>query len=476
MGDTFKREFSLGQIDTGRPYTGQDLQYGQGTATQLNPNAPPVDIPIGRGQYVPGEGSKITITRPSFLSAFLQNLGPSISGAMSAPRGSGVAGGVGGAFKGLEEATDKQIERRRQQQQMDLQQQALQLRTQQEMEIQRLHDEQIKNYASQIQARLNPPAKNQIEQSMRDYSDALAKGDQTAAETALTKIRTLTEAKTPPKAPPSPWGKLSPEMAEVGVPPNPNDKESYPLGMKDPKFQADVQAYGGAVTALKQKRAMSLALARGLGFAQSRAQYQMVPVLDKQNDNMLTYASMMDIGKNPGRYEDASKGASLGAKEAMFQDMNGASENLRAAYTAMAKNGEKFSAGQVTKMTAAMRDDPSGGLLSSVIQNLATAGAKEHLSPTQQAAAIAMLQNYENAFALRGVAGFGQSSDQLRGAIKATLPGPSSPPDYALKQLDAYDAQRERIHRGIPKVSVRTPSGTPPPGANVISLDQFLKQ
>jgi len=247
-------------------------------------------------------------------------------------------------------------------------------------------------------------------------------------------------------------------MAAVGVPPNPDDKQSYPLGMKDPKFQADVQAYGGAVSALKQKNAMALTMGRGQGFAVARAQYQMIPVLDKQNDNMLTFASAMDIAKDKSRYEDASKGASLGAKEAMFQDMNGASANLRSAYAAMASKGETFSAGQIAKMTAAMRDDPSGGLLGSTIQNLATASAKERLSPTQQATAIAMLQNYENAFALRGVAGFGQSSDQLRGAIKATLPGPSSPPGYALKQLDAYDAQRERIHRGIPNVSIRKSS------------------
>lgn len=181
----------------------------------------------------------------------------------------------------------------------------------------------------------------------------------------------------------------------------------------------------------------------------------MIPVLDKQNDNMLTFASAMDIAKDKSRYEGASQGASLGAKEAMFQDMNGASANLRAAYGDMAKNKETFSAGQIAKMTTAMRDDPSGGLLGSVIQNLTTASAKERLTANQQKVAIAMLQNYENAFALRGVAGMGQSSDQLRGAIKATLPGPSSPPEYALKQLDAYDAQRERIHRGIPNVSVR---------------------
>src|SRR5258708_3849694 len=167
MGDTFKREFSLGQVDTGTPYKSGDLQYGQGTATQLTPGNPPVpDINVG-GQSLPGlPASQTTVTRPTFLTAFLQNLGPSISGAMSAPRGSGVAGGIGGGFKGIEEETDKQIARRHEQQQMDLQQQSLQLRQQQEMDIQRLRLQQEQNYQSQIKARENPPAKTEIEQAM----------------------------------------------------------------------------------------------------------------------------------------------------------------------------------------------------------------------------------------------------------------------------------------------------------------------
>jgi hypothetical protein len=74
------------------------------------------------------------------------------------------------------------------------------------------------------------------------------------------------------------------------------------------------------------------------------------------------------------------------------------------------------------------------------------------------------------------VAGFGQGSEQLRGAIKSTLASFTSSPEYALKQIEAYDQQRERIHRGIPNVSVRKGAGTPPAGANVISLDQFLRQ
>jgi len=56
---------------------------------------------------------------------------------------------------------------------------------------------------------------------------------------------------------------------------------------------------------------------------------------------------------------------------------------------------------------------------------------------------------------------------------QSTLASFTSSPEYALKQIEAYDQQRERIHRGIPKVSVRQGAGTPPAGANVISLINF---
>lgn len=478
MGTVFKREFSLGQVDTGNIYKGGDLPDGGGTATKLVPNAPPVpDIAIGKGGLsVPGNPpSRTTITRPTVLSSFLQNLGPSITGAMQAPRGSGIAGGIGGGFAGIEAEAGKKRQERIQQQQLDLQQHSLELRQQQEADMQRLHNEQFKNYQSLIETRANPPAKTEQEQAARDYAKALSENNQPGADAALAKTQALKVAGTAPKTS-SPWGKLTPEMAAVGVPPNPDDKQSYPLGRKDPKFQADVQAYGGAVTALKQKNAMALTMARGQGFAASRAQYQMIPVLDKQNDNTLTYASAMDIAKDRSRYEDASKGASLGAKEATFQDMDGASKNLKDAFQEMVAKGEKFSPSQIAKMTAAMRDDPSGSLLGDVISNLSIAKAKDKLSPIQQRIAIAIKQNTENAFALRGVAGFGQGSEQLRGAIKSTLASFTSSPEYALKQIEAYDQQRERIHRGIPKVSVRQGAGTPPAGANVISLDQFLNK
>lgn len=436
MGEQIGHEFSLNPVDTGR----------------VGPTPQPTPMNVG-GIMVQQPNPAQPITRPSFLQSFLANLGPALAGGMAAQPGAPFGTGLGGALQGVQQHQQVQFGQQQQLRQQQIEQQSLAVRAAQEQNNAALIQARIADFGSKIDNRGNP--KNPIDALSQQYTDALARGKPDEAQGFLKQINDLSTAKKPPAAT-SPWGKLSPEMAAIGVPPNPNDKEKYPLGQKDPAFQKDVAGYGGAVTALKQKNAMALQQARGRAFASSRAQYQQIAVLDKQNDNNLTFATPIDIAKNKDRYEPASQGATLGMKNAVFEDMNGASANLREAYKTL---DAPFNATQIAKMTAAMRDDPSGGLLGDTISNLTTAKGKEALTPGQQKVAIAMLQNYENAFALRGVAGFGAGSDQLRGAIKATLPGPSSPPEYALKQLDAYDAMRSRLARGIPNAAIRSGSG-----------------
>lgn len=68
------------------------------------------DIYLPNGLSVPGNPpAQTNVTRQTFLSGFLANLGPSLEGAMRAPRGSGIAGGIGGGFAGIAEEQDKQL-------------------------------------------------------------------------------------------------------------------------------------------------------------------------------------------------------------------------------------------------------------------------------------------------------------------------------------------------------------------------------
>ena len=276
------------------------------------------------------------------------------------------------------------------------------------------------------------------------------------------------------------WGRTTPQMAAVGVPPNPLDIGKYPQGVKDPQFLKDVQDYGRKVNDLTLKNQLATAAARGESYAYGRAKYMQIPVLapDPQTgEPSATYASALQIASNPSAYTPLVEGDKLMMKNAVFEDIKGAAANLHKAITA---NPVQFSAGQIAQMTAAMDADPSGGILHSTISNLVQAGGKDSLTPQQQAVAVAMQQAYENAYALRSVAGFGTGSDELRRAIRATLPGPSSPKDYALKQLTAFEQQVGRLQRGVVNVPLRPPSSTtpasssaipPPPGKGIVVKD-----
>ena len=91
MGDTIKREFQPGQVITGTKPQAPTESDMMGIPMQLpNPSAP--------------------ISRPTFVSAFLQNLGPALQGGAGAPT---FSAGVGGGLQGIEEHN-----RYKQQQQM----------------------------------------------------------------------------------------------------------------------------------------------------------------------------------------------------------------------------------------------------------------------------------------------------------------------------------------------------------------------
>ena len=99
-------------------------------------------------------------------------------------------------------------------------------------------------------------------------------------------------------------------------------------------------------------------------------------------------------------------------------------------------------------------------------------GVLGNLSSEQQDYLINLSQLVENSMAMRSVLGAGQGSDDMRRAIRSTIPGPNTPSkDYALKQLDKFEAVLNRLERGIPQVplanggnSQKAPSESDPLG------------
>jgi len=94
VGDTLKREFSLDPVDTGRTTGGGGM-----------PGAPPTGAtpPFVPGQPMPTGGSGAPVTRPSFISAFLANLGPALAGGLHSQPGMPFGTGLSGSLQGIEE-------------------------------------------------------------------------------------------------------------------------------------------------------------------------------------------------------------------------------------------------------------------------------------------------------------------------------------------------------------------------------------
>jgi hypothetical protein len=211
----------------------------------------------------------------------------------------------------------------------------------------------------------------------------------------------------------------------------------------------------------KQDFQMKLAQIRAASYGQAR---QMAPlsVLDTANGNTPTYMPYTEMIKNPGRYMPAGEADKALAKENLMQDIMGTSSLTRQAIVNLK---EDFPEEMKVKIALAMKaDDPHAAL-----DQLIASGALGSLTNDQQDFLIATRQLSENAMAMRTILGAGQGSEDMRDAIRQTLPGLLTPDrSMALRQLDAFDKTIARLHRGVPKVQLRTDLGdgtTPPPAA-----------
>jgi hypothetical protein len=181
------------------------------------------------------------------------------------------------------------------------------------------------------------------------------------------------------------------------------------------------------------------------------------PVLNTQT-GQLEYRSANDINAanklKAGTYAPAGEGTKAMSKTALIEDIRGNLQQVRDSL-----NNPKmpeFTADQRAEIAIALGGrEPSGAL-----QAAFRGGVLGSLSPEQQEYLVNMAQLTENAMAMRSVLGAGQGSEDMRSAIKATLPGPRTPTKvYALNQLQKFEAVLNRLERGIPNVPLRNPGG-----------------
>lgn len=176
------------------------------------------------------------------------------------------------------------------------------------------------------------------------------------------------------------------------------------------------------------------------------------PLLDTKNGNAPSIMTVDQLNeanaKEPGRFIPAGVGEKALGRTALIEDIRGNINSVRD----VLKNQKlpEFSPAQRAKLAVVL-----GGGEKGAIDAMVTGEFMNSLSPEQQDYVIGLSQLVENAMAMRSVLGAGQGSEQLRDAIRRTIPTAANPnPQYSLKQLDAFEAVINRLEKGIPTVKL----------------------
>ena len=191
-----------------------------------------------------------------------------------------------------------------------------------------------------------------------------------------------------------------------------------------------------------------IAKARGEAFGNIR----MYPSIDTQNNNTLAWLTPNEKAESdktsPGRYVPASGGTQAMSKNAMINEIEFSSKQVRSAL-----DNIDFSQSQIAKFANVLKTNDNGGAISNFLQS----NIGKTLTPDEITYVTAIKNLRESAYALRVAGGAGaQSSDMMRGAIDSMVPGRTTPnKEYALKALDLFDQQVKILRTGIPDVSPR---------------------
>lgn len=187
---------------------------------------------------------------------------------------------------------------------------------------------------------------------------------------------------------------------------------------------------------------VSPAMARGEAYGANR------PVQALDNEGNAVYMKAGDAERTGAAPLQA--GSQIMSKQAQFKDIYSGIGNMRAAINGISQ--EPLGASTIAKLTMASREtDPTV-----YHQAVDTILGTEQLSEPQKDFIIAMRQLEERALSLRNLAGMGNGSDQVRAAIRATLPSAKSG-DVSMmrKQLDAVTNLVDNLHTGVPNINTK---------------------
>ena len=241
--------------------------------------------------------------------------------------------------------------------------------------------------------------------------------------------------------------------AELGNPPDPKD---YKGGKNDTAYGKALRDYGLKAEEVKNRMTAVTGAARAKAFGE----YRPVQAINPATGNVEFMFAKDAIG---GGAAPAGEGAKLMSKQQQFKEIHVATDYLE---SAIKKLDRPFDAAQIAKLTLALQTQDEG-VARTELQTLA--GSQE-LTPAQQDFVVWTAQINERAMSLRNIAGMGQGAQDLRGAIRSSMPGVRrGSTQMALKQLGAFRNQVNILEKGIP--GVKGKAETPADTVNVISPD-----
>lgn len=210
-------------------------------------------------------------------------------------------------------------------------------------------------------------------------------------------------------------------------------------------------------------------------YAQMRGLVNQYNVIDKTTGEPVM-VNANTINANPGRYMAGSLGQQLKNREGIFQEIKYTAGQFDSSLDQMTDHD--FQTLPRLQLAFALKSrDPRSAMSEFMGSEVAST-----LTPAQVDYVTGLAALSESAMSLRSVGGQGQGSDTLRNAITGMLPGPGTPSKaYARRQMDLFNGEVEALHRSMPasvqnSMDGTTPgAGTPPPGATVVPLADFLK-
>ena len=164
-----------------------------------------------------------------------------------------------------------------------------------------------------------------------------------------------------------------------------------------------------------------------------------------KKDNAYVMANADTINGDPNNYSAGSLTNLLRSRTAVFADLDTGVKFLNDAIDEI--GDAPFDTATRAQLALTLRDrDPASAFQSFLGSELAST-----LSDAQLDYVTSLVNMQESAMALRSVAGMGQGSDMLRGAIVNMLPGAGTPSGaYAKRQMRLVTAEINALRKSLP--------------------------